>query len=177
MNRVKKYLSDAVKRGGWRVFVAVALVFGVALLLLPVPGKADAPRESAEPAPAADVAECESRFAAALSKIDGAGRVAVVLTLKSDGYTQFQQDTEFSERTDQSGAQQAESKDTVLVNQGSSTQSPLVIRRGYPEFKGALVVADGASDPNVRLELVSAIASLTGLGADRITVAKMRGGG
>ena len=37
-----------------------------------------------------------------------------------------------------------------------------------------LVVAEGADDPAVRLQLTDAVSSLTGLGADKITVTKMR---
>ena len=43
-----------------------------------------------------------------------------------------------------------------------------------PEYLGALVVAEGADNAAVRLELLRAVAGLTGLGTDRITVAKMK---
>ena len=41
--------------------------------------------------------------------------------------------------------------------------------------KGAVVIAEGADRPAVKLNLIQAVSSLTGLGMDQITVIKMRG--
>lgn len=43
-----------------------------------------------------------------------------------------------------------------------------------PTYQGAIVVCQGADDPGVKLALVQAVASVTGLGTDQITVVKMR---
>ena len=42
----------------------------------------------------------------------------------------------------------------------------------YPTYRGALVVCQGGDRADVRLTVTEAVASLTGLSADRITVAK-----
>jgi membrane peptidoglycan carboxypeptidase len=42
----------------------------------------------------------------------------------------------------------------------------------WPRFTGALIVCEGAGNASVRLALTQAVASLTGLTADRITVVK-----
>ena len=41
-------------------------------------------------------------------------------------------------------------------------------------FSRAVIAAEGADDAAVKLDLVSAVSSLTGLGADDITVIKMK---
>jgi stage III sporulation protein AG len=43
----------------------------------------------------------------------------------------------------------------------------------YPVYQGALVVCEGADSATVRLEIIRAVAGLTGLSTDKIVVAKM----
>ena len=44
----------------------------------------------------------------------------------------------------------------------------------YPVYKGAVVVCEGADHASVKLNIVQAVSSLTGLGSDKITVLKMK---
>ena len=48
----------------------------------------------------------------------------------------------------------------------------VVTGRTSPVYRGALVVCQGGNQPAVRLAVTEAVAALTGLTADRITVAK-----
>jgi stage III sporulation protein AG len=48
----------------------------------------------------------------------------------------------------------------------------VVTQRRYPTYRGALVVCRGGDRPEVKLAVTEAVAALTGLSADRITVAK-----
>lgn len=43
-----------------------------------------------------------------------------------------------------------------------------------PVYQGALIVCSGAGSASVRLAVVDAVADLTGLGADQISVIKMK---
>jgi len=43
-----------------------------------------------------------------------------------------------------------------------------------PEYRGALVVCEGAASAAVRLEVTQAVAALTGIGTDHIVVSKMK---
>ncbi|MDR0838400.1 MAG: hypothetical protein LBN99_02010 [Oscillospiraceae bacterium] len=174
MDRVKA-IWEKLKKGGSLGFAVIVVVFGIMLLLLPGGDKTknDAPDAPAPPEPTAfPLADTENRIAAALSEIDGAGRVTVVLTLRSDGETYIATNKKYSAKGENSATEQSE--DAVIVGSGGSNQSPVVVKRGYPEYQGALVVAEGAGDPEVRLALMGAVASLTGLGADRVTVTKMK---
>jgi stage III sporulation protein AG len=63
--------------------------------------------------------------------------------------------------------------ETVLSDSGSGLETPLVVQETYPVYQGALVLCQGADNAAVRLDIVSAISGLTGLGADKITVIKM----
>jgi len=59
----------------------------------------------------------------------------------------------------------------VLVNQTDSAEAFSPSGR---QAAGVVVVAEGADRASVRLDLVSAVTSLTGLKADKITVIKMK---
>ena len=84
--------------------------------------------------------------------------------------------TDRREQTEQEGersSREAEEK-TVMQNRGSAYNEPAVVSTAYPVFQGALIVAEGGGDPEVRLRLSAAVSALLGLGADQITVVKMK---
>ena len=107
-------------------------------------------------------AEEEARLAYALSQIEGAGRVVVVLSLR----TSLEQEIAVNE--DANGR-----RETVTLSRGGGVQSEVTLRYHYPEFQGALIVSQGANDPSVQLRLTQAVSALTGLRTDRITISPM----
>ncbi|MDR2615550.1 MAG: stage III sporulation protein AG [Oscillospiraceae bacterium] len=176
MKKILDALREKLKKSGTVGFAAIIIVFGVALLLLPGGEKEAAPeRPPPEETPGEarfSVEETERRFEETLGQIEGAGRVAVMLTLRSDGETFLATDKSYADRGEGAGREQRE--DAVIVGSGGSVEAPVVVKRGYPEYLGALVVAEGAGDPEVKLRLLGAVTSLTGLGADRVQVTPMR---
>lgn len=156
-------------------YPVLILLLGVLLLLLPRPSGREAEPEATAPAveERSTLAVEETRLANLLSRIQGAGAVEVMLSLKSGEQIHYQTDTQL-----QTGGSTEESlrqeDNTVLYGTGSGTQSALVQQVTAPTYQGAIVVCQGADDPGVKLALVQAVASVTGLGTDQITVVKMR---
>ena len=107
-----------------------------------------------------------------LAEMEGVGAVRVMLTADTDGERQLARDTELS-YSGQTTAPEDYSRrtETVLVD-GSSGDETVVTKRLYPTFRGALIVCQGGDRAEVRLAVTEAVAALTGLTADRITVAK-----
>ena len=149
--------------------ILLVLAVGAFLLLLP-DGNGEQASESIQSGNELvfDLKELEERMENVLSKIDGAGDLSIVLTIKSGGEKIYAADTEYSEDGDRT----EERVTTVLVSGESGTKEPAVVRLEYPVFQGALVVCDGGDDPSVRLLITKAVSALTGLGADKITVCK-----
>lgn len=151
-------------------YVLLVILAGVVLLLLPGGGEQEKPAAQAQSESSAgqdfDLAQTEQRLARALSRIDGAGEVTVVLTLAGSGRQVLAQDSTSSW---QEGGQE-ESRTTVVLSQGSGVQQTVALQQLSPEFQGALVVCSGGDDPAVRLTLTQAVSALTGLGADKISV-------
>lgn len=166
-------IGDLFKKSGSIGLIALVVILGVVLLLLPS-GDNEEPAETTEkPAEVSEASgELDLRIAGALSEIEGAGKVTVLLTLQSDGEVHLATDRELSEKSDGQSLEQSE--EIVKMNSGSSVQSPVVVKRDYPEYRGALIVAEGADDPVVRLAITQAVSALTGLTSDRVTVVKMQ---
>ena len=101
----------------------------------------------------------------ALSQVEGAGEVRVVLTLDSDGRQILAQD---QERDREGGG----SSTTVTVGRGSGQQEVVPLQTLAPEFRGALVVCQGGDRADVKLAVTEAVSALTGLSSDCVTVAK-----
>lgn len=147
-------------------YVLLLAAFGLALVLIPV--KKDAAAVTAQPADTRDALQGE--IEAALSQIDGAGRVRLVLTWADAGESVYQQNT----RTSGSGENASAESTVAAVPSGSSAQQALISKQLAPQCAGALIVSDGGGNAAVRLALCDAVRALTGLRADQITVVKMK---
>lgn len=159
-----------------RYWIPLAIgLLGLLLLSVPserTPAAAQAEPQSTQREPDGDQG-LEARLASLLSGMEGAGNVEVMLTYKSSDKRIYQTDTT------QSSAEERERKtvdsrtQTVLASSGG-TQQPLVQQTVYPVCQGAVILCQGADQPRVRLAIVQAVSSLTGLGSDKISVVKMK---
>lgn len=155
-------------------FVLLILLAGLLLLLLPSFGGGTEKETSASAAPATsvtfDLEELEGKLAGTLSQVEGAGKVSVLLTLKSGTRQILAQDITTSRKD---GAAD-EGRTTVVVSGGSGKEEAVPLQQIYPQFQGALVVCSGGDDPGVKLKLIEAVSALTGLGADKISICKSK---
>ena len=156
-------------RKAWDKYKYVALVAlaGAVLLLWPE-GDSGPAAESGSSGLTAQVRDVETEMEDILSKISGVGRVQVLLTAESDGGRLLAEDVEESW---QDSALTSRSGETVVVDDGQG-QTPIVKQTWYPTYRGALVVCQGGDQAAVRLAVTEAVTALTGLSADRVTVAK-----
>lgn len=168
----------ALLRYKYALLVAAA---GVALLLWPESPAASlgGGQEAAQTSAGAEDAarEMEEAMEDILEKIQGVGRVDVMLTLQSGGERILAADSTLR----YSGSTQApddydRSSETVTVS-GDGGQDVVVTQEIYPQYRGALVVCEGGGSDGVRLQVVEAVSALTGLGSDRIAVVPWRTGG
>lgn len=152
-------------------YVLLVVLVGVLLLILPLQ---KTEKRSSEQQPTVgdsggfDLEGIERKLSAALSQVEGAGEVTVVLTVQNSSRQVLAQD---GKTTQKEGASER-TAETVVVSKGAGTQEPVLVEQIYPDFQGALVVCTGGEEAAVRLKLVEAISALTGLGADKISICK-----
>ncbi len=166
----KEWMERAGKALKKYQYVMLVLLAGVLLLLWPA-GEEPRAAESQQGEEAQDpfqIGSLEDRLEAALSQVEGAGEVTVVLTLREGPQAMPLQDL----RESGEGSGQSRESSAVLLSRGSGGQELAVLQQLGPEYRGALVVSPGGDDPRVRLALSNAISALTGLGADKITICK-----
>ena len=151
-------------------YVLLVVLVGAVLLLLPTGGGASAQPDGTAAGAALDYdpSELEARLEAVLSRVEGAGEVEVVLTVRS-GPRQVLAEDRTQERE---GDRESGESTTVLLSRGSAGEETVAVEQRSPQFRGALVVCSGGDDPAVRLTLTQAVAAVTGLGADRISICK-----
>lgn len=152
-------------------YVLLVILAGVVLLLLPPTGagRETAPegagRSAEEPF---DAGAMERRLEEALSQVEGAGRVTVVLSVQAGPRQIWARDS----RTEERAEERSREESTVVLSRGSGTEETVPVQQISPQFRGALVVCSGGGDPAVRLSLVEAVSALTGLGSDKISICK-----
>ncbi len=155
------------------------LVIGIGLFLLPNSTKKTEVSDSVPQNPHQLSASeysliMEERLESVLSQIYGVGEVDVILTLKQGEYTHYLSDRSGMTVTKEEGTTVEESEKTVIVSQGNSYDEPIVTRKDYPIFQGALIVCEGGGDAEVKLQLTQAVAALTNLSSHNITILKMK---
>lgn len=148
-------------------YALIILVIGLLLMALPNFGLSTKSSEGdPEGSAILPVESFEDRLARLLSKVEGAGAVEVILTVAAGKETIYQTNDEHSN----SGIK----ANTVTVTDSNRDQSGLVKQVKNEVYKGAVIVCQGANDPSVRLALVDAVSRITGLGANSISVLKMK---
>jgi stage III sporulation protein AG len=139
-------------------YALVVLAVGLALLLWPSGNKSGESGGAAGelPLPTFSVTQEEERLEKQLSRIGGAGRVAVLLSVGRSVSREL-----------------AEGEDGVLVVSENGKERTIDLYYVNPEYTGAVIVCDGANSAELRLKITKAVADFTGLGTDRISVIDM----
>lgn len=145
-------------------FAVLVVLVGILLMLLPVSSQTKEPEPSEIPQETFDLESVEQRMEEILGRIDGVGKLRLMLTLQSGTRLTLAEDTQ----RDQDRTQ----RETVTLNRGSGSQDIVVTSRYYPVYQGAVVVCQGADSSAVRLAVTETVQVLTGLSSDRIQVAK-----
>ena len=169
LKKVSKKFSEFVRK--YR-FVAIILLAGLLLMCLPGKNKTVETSKSTESEieSAKENLPLDQTLCDILSRIDGAGEVQVLLTLQKGEETVFQTDSHTSVNSDSHSTQ----IDTVIISGSDKNEYGLVRQINAPVYMGAIVVCQGGDSPKVRLAIVDAVSKVTGLGANQISVLKMK---
>lgn len=142
----------------------LVLAIGLALLLIPT-GKTE---NTGSPAPtqAAQSIDMTRELTAILSQIQGVGKVQVLLTVATGEQTIY--------HSDENSTDTSVRLETVIITDSQRNEQALVDQVLPPTYRGAIVVCQGADSAAVKLAIVEAVSRATGLGADSISVLKMK---
>ena len=108
-----------------------------------------------------------------LSKMEGAGKVEVLIFWDGDIETAYAYDEETNESRKEDGSTESGRKRQMVLTDGD--KEPVVTAREYPDIRGVLVMAEGAADDRVRERLLDAASSYLSVGKNRIEITVMEG--
>ena len=105
----------------------------------------------------------ESKLEKVLSNIDGAGQVSVMVTVESSPQLVIATSKEEKTTSNSSNTSNSNNKtvvETPIIVNKNGVSTPLILQEIQPKITGVIVVAQGANDAKVRLELLKAVQSV-----------------
>ena len=144
----------------FKIEYLLILVFAVVLLIIFTGGSSN---DDVKQVSTIDsyVEALEKKLSLALSKIDGAGKVSVVISVESGMQTVLA-----TEKTTENGVTREEP-----FTVGGKT---VVIKETYPEITGVLIVAKGANNLSTKVAIINATAALLDIESNKIQVLPMK---
>ncbi|TCK98362.1 stage III sporulation protein AG [Natranaerovirga hydrolytica] len=126
--------------------------------------------------------EMEEKLKEVLGKVNGVGKVEVMLTISASRELVVNKDSPSSlsqvEEKDAQGGERSsietrEEETTVLNNNRDGTYTPFVIKELEPVVNGVVIVAQGGDIPQVKSDLINATEVLFNIPSHKIKVMKM----
>jgi len=165
--------------------LAIAIIVGLFSNWFQPRHETNAPVNSQNQAPVNDVLSSEddsddqeTRLKEVLSTIKGAGKVDVMITYKTGkelvpAMNTTESSTETEEQDSNGGVRRVSQTDIntqpVSMTTASGSQ-PLITREIQPEVLGVIVVAEGADDIRVRMELQKAVQTVLGVSSSQVEI-------
>lgn len=115
----------------WKKYKYVGLVVLAGILLMLLPGKKTA-AQTQESGGSFSLEDTERRMEELLGRMDGVGRVQVMLTLKNSSALELAEDADDTDRDGELRRQ----REPVTLNRGSGYQDVVVTRETYPVYLG-----------------------------------------
>lgn len=116
-----------------------------------------------------------------LSKISGVGKVEVLITYSQTSevvamYNEKYTSSNTEETDTNGGTRKIEETDTnkeIIFEEIDGEKKPITQKVVLPKIEGAIVTAQGATNINVKTNIIQAVSAVTGLGTYRIQVFEM----
>ena len=120
----------------------------------------------------------ERRLEDILKNIEGVGDVKVFINYSESSETvaMYNENSKKSttEETDKSGGvrkvEETDSQKEVIYQEQNGNKTPIVQKTVEPKIEGAIITAKGASDINVKTNIIQAVEAATGLATHKIQV-------
>ena len=167
LKNLTKKITELLKK--YR-YIFLVMVIGLVLMLLPIGNHSPDAENSDSVTVIHAQKDIGKELEAILSQIYGAGNVRVMLTVAQGEHTVYQYDEDISV-SDNSNTSRRE---TITITDADRNQTGLIRQINPPVYQGAIIICQGADSPSVRLAILDAVSKATGLGADKISIVKMK---
>ena len=178
-----QYFSE---NGKWRSLLAGGGVGGILLIFLSgyLPGDSGEEQEVQLAAAASETEryaqELEQKLADIVSRISGAGRAEVLVTMERGSQTVYARE---EKRTAQSaggsgsglGNESSETK-YILVRDADGSEQALAVMEVEPVVKGVIIVCQGGNNPTVQQNIINAVTTALDISSARVCVVQGQAG-
>ncbi len=129
-----------------------------------------------------DGADLESQIEGILKKLEGVSDVSVLITYEETNrvvpmYNEEMQESTTEEEDTQGGTRtinESTSKKEIIYEESNGQKTVVTSKVITPEIKGAVVMAKGANNTNVKSNIILAVEAATGLPTHKIQVFEMK---
>lgn len=116
-----------------------------------------------------------------LEKINGVGQVDVLITYSESSqivamYNENTKETSTEEKDETGGTRVIKESDTqkdVIYEEDNGEKKPITQKTVMPKIEGAIITAQGASNADVKTNIIQAVEAVTGLATHKIQVFEM----
>lgn len=126
------------------------------------------------------IEDMENKLVHILERVDGVGRVEVMITLKSSGESILNKDASEESQTEEDNSdgtkkysQNNKREEETILADGDGESAPYVIKELAPEISGVIIACEGADDNTVAASVTQAAQVLFGISSNHIKVLKM----
>lgn len=120
----------------------------------------------------------EDRLKSILSKIDGVGKVDVLISYSESSqivpmFNENIKETSTEEQDESGGKRVITENDVqkdVIYQEDNGQKTPITQKTIMPKIEGTIITAEGASDINVKENIIQAVSAATGLASHKIQV-------
>lgn len=166
---IKKVRNSVEKIFQKYKFVVLILVLGAVLMLIPST-VGNSKKKNVTTETETVKSNVQDELADILSGMKGVGKVKVMLkeSLGAETVYQTNQDISVSENGSDTRIE------VITVTDSQRVENGLVKQIIPPQYLGAIILCEGADNPKIKLLVTEAVSKITGLGADKIAVLKMK---
>ena len=126
--------------------------------------------------------EVENSIKQILSKINGVGKVDVLITYSESSrvvalYNENSKQSQTQEEDTNGGTRTIEETNNdkeIIFKEENGEKVPVTEKIVMPKMEGALIVAEGANNAEVKTNIIQAVEALTGLSTHKIQVLEMK---
>lgn len=148
-------------------YVFLILILGILLMMIPEKEATSKTEVNQQEIPSDTLQIALEKI---LTKVEGAGKVNVLLTEYTGEEMVYQVDKTRSDASDTSNTK----TETVILTDSERNENGMICKIIAPVYKGALIVCQGADSAVVRLAVIEAVSKVTGLSTNQISVLKMK---
>lgn len=185
--KIKRLFKNRLNNSG-KDKILIVILTGVLLLIITIPTKKrtdtvqkTAVSQTQDTSTTSYEEYLEEKLEDILAKVDGVGKVKVVISFQNTGEKIIAQDenrsSESVKESDSAGGErissQSTSTSTNIYYDTASGSEPYVKSENMPDVEGVIIVAQGGGDGVIAANITSAVESLLGVPVHKIKVLKM----